>query len=108
MNKVNHPHDSGAGPFNSRGAAEAAFGNARRRAEEGTFGNVTEFNANYLTDTIDQWAPLGQYDRLVIFRLAAMLDTTDLAVVASWFYRVTGDKPSTDVNIVVNPEGDHQ
>jgi hypothetical protein len=96
----NHPpesRDPQAGPFNARDEAEAAFGHVRRGADNGTFGNVTEFLVAYLTDTIDAFpgAPveLGRYDRLVIHRIASLFDPVDVGVIGSWFVRVMRDVP---------------
>jgi hypothetical protein len=92
------------GPFRSRQQAEEVFEAARRGAESGTFGTRADFLTGYLADSIDvHGAELGDYDLALIRRLAELLDAVDVAVVASWFYRVAHDEYDQAEHIVTGP-----
>jgi hypothetical protein len=94
----------GNGPFASRQRAEHVFAVFRQDAERGTSGppgeqlvfTTHQLLAETLTDTIEYYAALGDYDRQLIGRLAGLLDATDIGVVCSWIYRVTGDTYDQD------------
>jgi hypothetical protein len=87
--------DPAAGPFAGRPQAEEVFAHVRRGAESGTFGTATEFLTAYLADSIDSFgAEVGPYDRALITRIAGLFDAIDVAVIASWLYRVTHDRPA--------------
>ena len=100
---MTHP-PPGNGPFATREQAEhvfAAFSQAAGRGRSGPDiprGEQLVFTthqhlAEALTDTIEYWAELGDYDRQLIGRLAELLDATDIGVVCSWIYRVMRDIP---------------
>ena len=90
---MTHP-PPGNGPFRSRREAELVFAAVRRGAESGTLGTAEHFKSGYLADSIDVFgAELGDYDLALIGRLAATLDAVDIAVIASWAYRLMQDVP---------------
>lgn len=98
---MTHP-PPGDGPFATREQAEAAFAHFAQAAErtrseppgeQVVFSGRTGYAVAYLTDTIGYWAPLGAYDLDLIARLAAALDTVDVAVLASWIYRIKEGMP---------------
>jgi hypothetical protein len=94
----------GNGPFASRQQAEEVFADMRRGAASGTFGTATEFLADYLADSIDCFgAAVGPYDRMLITRIAGLFDAVDVAVIASWLYRVMQDRYDSGSAI---PRGD--
>jgi hypothetical protein len=90
----------GNGPFATREQAEAEFAAFRQLAELGVSGPPGEqivvapgqFLTETIADTIEYWAPLGDYDREVITRLAGLLDAVEAGVVCSWIYRVMQDQ----------------
>jgi hypothetical protein len=90
-------------PMCTRRQAEAVFGHVRLAAARGVSGppgeQLVPSMEEYLSDTVGFWADLGAYDYQLIGRLAGMLDATDVAVLASWFYRVKGDVPDQDLHI---------
>jgi len=94
-----HP-PPGNGPFDTREQAEAVFAAFSQAARRGTSGPPGEqmffaarqWKAEALADTIELWAPLGDYDRQVIAALAGLLDATDIGVVCSWLYRIKADQ----------------
>jgi hypothetical protein len=90
---MTHP-PPGNGPFASRAQAAEVFAAVQRGAEARTFGTVTEFLTAYLADTIDGYegAELGAYDRMLITRIAGLFDPVDVAIIASWIYRVMRDQ----------------
>ena len=84
----------GNGPFRSRQQAEETFAAVRRGAESGQLGTAGHFKSGYLADSIDVLgAELGDYDLDLIGRLAELLDAVDVAVIASWAYRLMHDVP---------------
>ena len=95
------------GPFGARGQAEARFARFREAAERGTSGPpgdqlvVTYSQAliGALADTVEGFGgELGDYDRQLIERLAAMLDPVDVRVLCSWTERVH-DSPDDNPRI---------
>lgn len=100
---MTHP-PPGNGPFRSREQAEEVFAHVRHGAGSGTFGTAADFLTGYLADSIDVHdAELGDYDLALIGRLAELLDAVDIAVVASWFYRVAHDEYDPAEHIVTGP-----
>ena len=85
------PQPPDNGPFDAREQAEAVFGHMPRGM------------ADYLADTIDHYpgVEFGQYDRELVDRIAATFDAADVAVIASWIYRVMRDIPDNQPD----PEG---
>ena len=97
------------GPFATRQAAERIFSAFRRAAERGRAGpdlprgeqivlTGHQWKAEALTDTIELWAEIGDYDRVVIAKLAGVLDPVEVGVVTSWFYRVMRDQYDNPAN----------
>lgn len=84
------------GPWATREQAEHVFAGFREAAERGTSGPPGEqlvftsrqHLAEALADTIEGYAPIGDYDRALIERLAGLLDAVDIGVICSWVYRV--------------------
>lgn len=89
--------DSQNGPYESREQAEAAYAYLARGAESGAYlADRTQFLAESIIDTIDNFAETGAYDRQLAGRLAAQLAVTDVGVIASWVRRAAGDRPDPE------------
>ena len=109
MNHSDSPPDPSDGPFDSRPAAEAVFGEFRAAAERGHSGppgeqitySLGQFLTDAITDTIESLGGrIGAYDRALIIHLAGYLDPVEAATVCSWIRRAAGDRPEQATHIV--------